>query len=62
MAEQFNRDELQRQTAAPADASDEEEGVRRLMRQLLNTSPQPRKAAKGTGSGRRGRPAKRREE
>lgn len=62
MSDQPKRDESKPDATAPVDNADEEEGLRQLMRQLLNTPPQPQKAAKGTGTGRRGRPPKRREE
>ena len=44
MTERPERDEPKRETTAPADAPDKEEGVRRLMRQLLNTPSQPQEA------------------
>ena len=61
MAERSSGKEPTRDETAAPDASDDEEGVRRLMRQLLNTPPRPQKDAKPPRTGRRGRPPKSRE-
>jgi hypothetical protein len=62
MTKRSKLDDRKREPPGSTDTpdEDEEEGMRRLMRQLLNTPPQPQKDAKGPSTGRRGRPPKRR--